>query len=161
MNIDIYLKSREDFKNQYNSNELNKDLGDYIFKKASISKLTRKKLLKINIKTDFEMDEFEKNNMIDMIRAYYGNSIKVELIYLKNMYFKNIILFIIGVILLMIAYFFENITDFLLPEIFIIIGWLAIWEMAYNFLFSNSKHYIRIKILKKLTNCYIEIEQKI
>lgn len=157
MSIDVYLKNKEEFANKFNGQELNKELGDYIFNKALIHKLNKKQGLKINIKTDFEVDEYEQDKMIDMIRSYYGNLVKVELIYLRTSYIKNIILFLVGIVLLMMSYLFENITKFLLPEIFIIIGWLAIWEMAYGVLFANSKHHLKIKLLKKLTTCYIEI----
>lgn len=160
MNIEIYLKNKEDFRNQFNNNELKVELGDYILNKAHIYKLTRKTDLKLHIETNFEVDEIEKNHMIDMIRSYYGNLIKIELIYLRNSYVKSIVLFFIGIVLLIMSYYSKYITEFLLPEIFIIIGWLAIWETAYNILFSNSKHHLRVKLLKKLTNCYIEIEQK-
>lgn len=158
MVIDVYLKNIDDFKNKFNYNELNNELGEYIFNKAIIQKITRKKGLKINIQTDFELSEQEKDNMVDILRSYYGNKIKIELIYLKKSYIKSAILFIIGIVLLMAAYFFEHLTKFLLPEIFIIVGWLAIWEMGYNVLFYDSKRRLAISLLKKLTNCHIQVE---
>ena len=157
MKIDISLKNMNEFINKFNSSELNAELGEYIFNKARIYKITRRKGLRLNITIDFEVNEQQKNTMIDIIRGYYGNLIKLELIYLKTSYIKSAILFLIGIVLLVLSQVTEIVTSFLLPEIFVIMGWLAIWEMAYNVLFYDSKHRINIKLLKKLTKCYIEI----
>ena len=35
------------------------------------------------------MNDKEKNDMVDILRSYYGNKIKVELIYLKKSYIKS------------------------------------------------------------------------
>lgn len=160
MNIDIYLKNKEEVANKFNEGELNSELGNYIFNKALINRLNKKQVLKINVKTDFEVNEKGKEKIVDMIRAYYGHLVKVELIYLKTNRIKSLILFVIGVVLLVFAQLIENVTKFLLPEIFIIMGWLAIWEMTYSLLFLNGQQRIKIKILKKLTTCYIGIEQQ-
>lgn len=158
MDININLSNQEDLINKFNSKELNRELGDYIYNKALISKMNNKKFFRINIKTDFEISL--KDEIVDMIRSYYGYQVKEELIHLKHSYIKNIVLFIVGVALLIAAYFTEIITNFLLPEIFIIIGWLAIGEMAYAVLFSNSKHRLKIRLLKKLTKCKIIINEE-
>jgi len=156
MVIDVHLKNKSKFKNDFNDHELNPNLGDYIFNKALISKLTKKKGLKIRIKSDFEISEIEKETFIDMIRSYYGNLIKTELIYLSINNLKSAVLFLVGIFVLLIAYFLNN---FVIHEIFIIIGWLGIWEAIYSFLFANGKHRRKEKLLKKLTECYIEINE--
>ena len=154
MIIDVYLKNKNDFINEFNEEELNPNLGDYIFNKALISKLTKKKGFKIRIKSDFEILETEKEIFIDMIRSYYGHLIKTELIYLNINNLKSAILFLGGIFVLLIAYFFNN---FVIHEVFISMGWLGIWEASYSFLFANGKHRRKEKLLKKLTECYIEI----
>lgn len=160
MNIDVFLKDKEQYKNEFNENELNPEFGNYIFNKVLVYNLNKKQKFKINVQTDFEIDETEKNNIVDMIRSYYGNLVKIELINIRITYIKSVVLFVIGTVLIMLSYLFENITRFLLPEIFVIIGWLAIGEMAYSILFSNNKHRLKIKLLKQLTNCHIEINRK-
>lgn len=160
MNVEVYLKSKESFVNRFNDKELNSELGDYIFNKALISKLIKKQGLKIKICTNFEVAEEEKESMLDMIRSYYGHLIKTELIYLKINYIKSLILFLVGIVLLSLAYVSEFVTKFVLPEILVIIGWLAIWEAANAILLSNTNHNKKIKILKNLTTCYVEIESK-
>lgn len=154
MIIDVHLKNKESLTNVFNDKELNSDLGDYIFHKALIYKLTKKLNLKINIKTDFEVSEDDKENIIDMIRSYYGHLVKTEIIYLNINNFKSMLLFIIGFIVLLITYFIKS---FVIHEIFVIIGWLVTWEAAYSVLFANGKHKRRKHLLKKLTTCYIEI----
>lgn len=44
----------------------------------------------------------------------------------------------------------------LIPEIFLIISWVAIYEAIYSFIFVDTKEMIKTKRLKKLTNCKIE-----
>ena len=154
MIIELHLKSIDDLTNEFNDKELNSSLGEYIFNKALISKLNKKKNLEIKITTDFEVSESDKESIVDMIRSYYGNLVKIELIYLGINNSQSIILSFAGILVLFIAYFFSN---FVIHEIFIIIGWLAIWEAGYSLMFSNRKHKRRNQILKKLTNCYIKI----
>lgn len=158
MDININLVNKEDLVNKFNNEELNTELGDYIYQKAIISKISRNKFFRINIKTDFEINTREE--MLNMVRSYYGNKVKEELLHLKREYIKNSILFIIGIILLILAYFTKTITDFVLPEILIIVGWLAIWEMAYGVVFSGGKHRLKVRILKKLTKCKIIINEE-
>ena len=158
MDINVNLINREDLVNKFNNKELNGELGDYIYQKAITSKISRDKFFRINIKTDFEIST--KEEILDMIRSYYGNKVKEELLHLKRDYIKNSILFIIGIVLLILAYFTKTITDFVLPEIFIIVGWLAIWEMAYGVVFSGGKHRLKIRLLKKLTRCKIIINEE-
>lgn len=160
MSIEVYLQDKNDFINKFNKKELNSELGEYIFNRSLVVKDNKKESIIIKLETDFKITKQDKDNMIDQIRSYYGHQIKGELVYLKSSYIKNSILLIIGVILITISYILQSFSGFLLPEIFLIAGWVSIWEMAYSLLFSNNKHRLRIKMLKKLTNCYIEIESK-
>lgn len=155
VDINVKLSNYEVLVNNFNEEELNEELGDYIYKKALLSKIVKNKFFRINIKSEFKIDQ--KEQIIDMIRSYFGNKVKEEIIFLKHSYMKNLILFIVGIVLLVLAYYIETFTDFLLPEIFVILGWLGIWEMAYGFLFSNSKSRLKIRLLKKLTKCKISI----
>lgn len=156
MVIDVHLKNKESFTNVFNDKELNPELGNYIFHKALIYKLTKKLNLKINIKTDFEVSEDDKGNIIDMIRSYYGHLVKTEMIYLNINNLKSVFLLIIGILILFVAYFVKG---FVIHEIFVIIGWLVIGEAVYSVLFANRKRQRRKHLLKKLTTCYIEINQ--
>lgn len=158
MDINIKLNNYEDLVNKFNEEELNEELGDYLYKRAVVSKLSKDKFFRINFKIDYEINK--KEQITDMIRSYFGNRVKEEIMFLKNSYIKNFILFIVGILLLVLAYYTETFTNFILPEIFVILGWLGIWEMAYGVLFSNSKSRLRIRLLKRLTKCKIKINEE-
>ena len=108
MIIDVYLKNKDMLTNEFNDKELNSSLGDYIFNKALICKLNKRDNFQIQIKTDFEVSESEKENVIDMIRSYYGHLVKTELIYLEINNFESMILSLIGILVLLITYFLNN-----------------------------------------------------
>ena len=40
----------------------------------------------------------------------------------------------------------------------LIVGWVAIWEAVYVWMFVRDKNNIKIKRLKKLANCEIKFE---
>ena len=155
VDVNIKLSNYDDLVNKFNEEELNNELGDYIYEKIIISKINKDKFFRINIETEFEIDKKEK--MIDMIRSYYGNKVKEELIFLKHSYIKDLILCIAGILLLVFAYYIETFTQFVLPEIFVILGWLGIGEMGYGVLFADGKSRLKIRLLKKLTRCKIII----
>ena len=91
MDINVKLNNYEDLVNQFNEEELNEELGDYVYKKAVISKISKDKFFRINIKTDFEIKQ--KEPIVDMVRFYFGNKVKEEIIFLEHAYLKNILLF--------------------------------------------------------------------
>lgn len=154
--IDIIIKDKEDIYNSFNSSKLSSELGNYIYNQSLGYSL--KEDIKINIKIDEEVTKNEKNDIVDMIREYFGLSIRETLIYYKYNNFKKAVLFILGVILIYISHFVDTINDFLISEVFLIIGWVAIWEVFENILFVETKKKFKLKQLKKLVKCKISFE---
>jgi len=64
----------------------------------------------------------------------------------------------IGVLLILLSDLFAEMFDFLIPELFLISGWVAIWEMVDSILFVYNKNRIERKIAKKLSKCVIEFK---
>ena len=92
--------------------------------------------------------------MIELIKQNYGVKIQDEQYYLTLDHSKEILLFGLGIILLILYYtFLKNIE--LVSEIILIIGWLAIWESTYNFLFVGYNKKNKITRLKKLTKAEV------
>ena len=90
-----------------------------------------------------------------MIREYFGLTIKEYLIYNKSDNIKRIILTILGVLLICISHFVEVNNEFLISEVFLIIGWGAIWEVFDNMLLSNTKKKHNFSRLKRLVKSKI------
>ena len=154
--IDIIINDKEDIYNNFNSSKLSSELGNYIYNQSL--GYSFKEDIKINIKIDEEVTKKEKNDIVDMIREYFGLSIRETLIYYKYNNFKKVVLFILGIILIYISHFIGTINDFLISEVFLIIGWVAIWEVFENILFVETKKKFKLKRLKKLVKCKISFE---
>lgn len=155
--INIVVKDKDDLYNRFNNNKLSDDLGNYIYGQSLSYKI--KEEIKINIKTEFELNGKEKNNLVDMIREYFGLNIKETLIYYKYNNFKKILLFILGIILICLSHFIEILNDFLISEVFLIIGWVAVWEVFDNILLVETKKKFKLERFRKLVKCKIYFDE--
>lgn len=63
---------------------------------------------------------------------------------------------LLGIILIIIS---EQFTSFL-SELFLIAGWVVVWEMVYDILFTGIKRKRDLKIVKKLATCEISFIEK-
>ena len=63
-----------------------------------------------------------------------------------------------GILFLFIYYLFKRIEVF--SEIMLILGWLAIWESTYSFIFNGLSLKIKIKRLKEITKAKINFIQE-
>lgn len=74
---------------------------------------------------------------------------------LRHSNLKKMIVFFIGIILIYLHYFKDISDNKVISEVILVIGWVAIWEAAYTWLFENSKNRIKTKRLKQLAKCKI------
>lgn len=160
MQIIVSIQSMDDFFNPFNNQELNPSLGEYILNKAMASKMYGKNKLEIVLKPDFKTTSLDRNEMVDVIKSYYRHESRTNKEYLQNTKIKYILFALIGLLLIAGSYIFENISKFLLPEIFLIIGWGCIWEVTYGIFFYNSKTKYRNRLMKRLSTCNIVIEEQ-
>ncbi len=152
--IDITLDNMDDASSIYNDDILNEELSDYILKQA-MGIFPKQKVI-IKIKPLFEINQSEKEKLVDMIRKNYGIDIRESLIRRKYELIKKIILMLVGTVFILVSELLESNGIMLMPEIFLIISWVAIYEAIYSFIFVDTKEMIKTKRLKKLTNCKIE-----
>lgn len=152
--IDITLDNMDDASSIYNDDILNEELSDYILKQA-MGIFPKQKVI-IKIKPLFEINQSEKEKLVDMIRKNYGIDIRESLIRRKYELIKKIILMLVGTVFILVSELLESNCIMLMPEIFLIISWVAIYEAIYSFIFVDTKEMIKTKRLKKLTNCKIE-----
>lgn len=152
--IDITLDNMDDASSIYNDDILNEELSDYILKQA-MGIFPKQKVI-IKIKPLFVINQSEKEKLVDMIRKNYGIDIRESLIRRKYELIKKIILMLVGTVFILASELLESNGIMLMPEIFLIISWVAIYEAIYSFIFVDTKEMIKTKRLKKLTNCKIE-----
>lgn len=156
LNIKITLDSEDDYRNPFNKGKLSTELSNYIYEECKGEPLNTDIL--IAIVPSFEMTKKEKEELIDMIRKNYGIDVKEDLLFLERSFIWKTILFLLGVFIVAISYFIKTVDDYVISEVILIIGWVAIWESVYSWIFEDGKKKVEIKRLKRLANCKIEFK---
>jgi len=143
MNIEINITNENELLNIYNKNIISETLDNYLT--TSLEHRSLKENITINITGT------ENENIKNIITNYYKE---------KYLYFKKIdtldnyirlVLFLIGVLSIFMSKQFTNIVS----EIFLIAGWVIIWEIIYDILFSEIKRKRKAKIYKALATSNI------
>ena len=152
--IIININDEKDYKNKYNSNNLSAELSNYIYEECKGKPINNKVL--IIIKSNYKINQEEKIDIINKIHNNYKIDLNEQLLMIKYSNIKNVAIFLLGVLFLYLYYFIK--INFVLSEMTLIVGWVAIWEAVYVWMFIRDKNNIRIKRLKKLANCEIKFE---
>ena len=140
--IEIYLNELEDYKNKYNKNRISSELFDYILEE--IKTINIKEKIEIDIYTNnFKLNDKEKEELALIIKTTYQDDSN-DLIYIDNtLTFKELIMLLIGVIVIIIYFIFHNSP--IISEIILIIGWLIIGEALERLFFSKTEARYKIK----------------
>lgn len=156
--IIVDIQNKEDLYNPFNKEQISEELGTYILNRSKKIPLKEKMIICIN---DYErLNKNEKEHLVDAIREYYGLMVQEKMIYNEFNQVKHIILFIVGILLITLSNILSNVFPFLIPELFLIAGWVAIWETVYGILFTENQTRIEIKKIKELTTCLIQFIEK-
>ena len=158
LNINITLDKNTQVFNPYNKEQLSDELSNYIY--SCCKGTPTKKNIKINILHNHKLEDEEKREITDAIRANFGIDIQENLLQIQYELSLELLLIFIGTILLITSKVFHNLNAFVIDEVISIFGWVMIWEAAYHFLFVDIKKMIENKRLKKLTEAKINFKQK-
>lgn len=143
MKIEINITNENELLNIYNKNIISETLDNYLI--TSLEHRSLKENITINITGT--KNEFIKN----IITNYY----KEKYLYLKKIdsldNYIRLVLFLLGVLSIFISKQFTNIVS----EIFLIAGWVIIWEIIYDVLFSEIKRKRKARIYKTLAKAKI------
>lgn len=142
-NIKIYLEDINQIKEKYNPNILSSSISDYILR--TCKGIPLKNNLTITIITNKQVNKTLEEEITKLIKKHYQDYINELNITAQYDAIEKSILTIIGIISILFSNILSSITKILLPELFLIAGWVAIWEVVYSILFVGSKN----KILKK------------
>jgi len=141
--IIVNLRKEQDLYEKY-SNEVSSELIKYLVDEARI-----KDDVEIIINTKLDINNIDK--LIKEGLENYYKDIKIIDRFYDN---KQIVLFIVGMIFLI----FSTITKpEVIKELILIIGWIAVWEVLDISINIDSKQKYNRKILKKLINCKIKV----
>lgn len=143
MNIEINITDENELLNIYNKNIISETLDNYLI--TSLEHRSLKEDITINITGT--KNEFIKS----IITSYYEE----KYLYLKKIdkldNYIRLTLFLIGILAIFISKQFTNIVS----EVFLIAGWVIIWEIIYDVLFSEIKRKRKARIYKTLAKAKI------
>lgn len=151
-NIEVYLHEDYDVTEKYNKKNVSKELIEYLIEQTIF--FNKKDDLKIKIYNGSSYSDEVCLNLIKKgLKLEFQKCLKRK--DLNNI--KQIILILIGIIFLFLS---TLINDTVFKEVFLIIGWVPIWEAIDIELFTDAKEKRRRKILKKLLESEMECYKK-
>ena len=148
MKINIELSNIQEATNKFNGEELSEDLNEYIINKCKFKIIKNTKII-LNI-TNLKSKN-DKQKLYSLIHNYYEQkaSIFKKFDLIDN--YIRIFLLVLGII----AIFISEQLPILLSELFLIAGWVLVWEIFYDLLFNEIKRKRSFKIYEALTKCEI------
>lgn len=149
--ININIKKKEDYVSKFNENILSNELSNYIMEECRGYAL--KSDIYIEITSEYNMDNLEKDNLVNMIRATFGNEISEMLIYRRRHIIIDFLMIVFGTFALIFYLLSSNIP--ILSEMILIFSWILIGESVYNLIFTGFNNIVNMKRKRKLTNCEI------
>jgi len=153
--ININLKERNDYINKYNKRFLSYELRNYILEE--LKGINPKTKIKFSISSDFNMEELEKNNLIDMIRTNFGADISEIITQSKKQNLTNLLLLLIGSIFITIS-IFTKIK--ILSQFSLIFGWVILGESICNFFYKTIENKHKISRRKQIVKAKAIFEKK-
>lgn len=148
--ITLNINSINDLYHPFSKNTLNPVLASFIYEECFGSNF--KNDIVIYITSNNVLTEANRKIIIDLIHNNFKAELEEEKIKNKLVSTFRTILFFIGISILLFVYLIK--LDFL-HEFLLIIGWLAIWESVYDFLFVETKAKAKRKRYQKISQSKI------
>lgn len=152
--VEIDLDNREEYINEYDDSKISENLSQYII--DSFRDIKRNVIL--SIKFNFKVSSVEKEQVKKMLYRDFKEGLTFADKEIKELDVRNIILFLVGVMLFFLSYFFECMGMNVFSEFFMVVTWVAFWEIAENFLFIRRNLVCRKKKYHKLLKAEIFVQ---
>ena len=151
--VEIFVEDLNDCYNPFDHDDISLELVEHI--DLQIGR-TKGKNININILSKEEISSVDKESLIDSIKAHYQLEYYYNRMENKQMYFNNIIIFIIGVLFLM----FKNHIPMgdTISDITDIMGCFTIWSAVENMLFTDYSQDSYVRIIKKVMHATFTFE---
>lgn len=153
LKINIEINEESKIYNEYNSTQLSDELNNYIYNQCKGTKV--KTNINININHCNKLNDDEKEKIIDAIRSSYGLQIKENLLNLKDEHIKQLILILIGMIIIIISHLLLSYKLDLIADLTSILGYVLLWEIAYNIVFVETIKRNELRRLERLKKAKI------
>lgn len=151
--VEIDLDAKEEYINEYDDSKISENLSHYIIE--SVHDVRKNVILKI--KFNFQVSSAEKEQVRNMLYRDFKECLTFVNKEIQNLNVRNIILFLVGVILFFLSYFFECMDMNVFSEFFMVVTWVSFWEVAENFLFVRRNLVCQRKKYHKLLESEIFI----
>ena len=154
--ISLKLNSKEQFFSDYNEERLARSISAYLMEECYGEPINND--IEITIYHGFKLKDTEEEEMKKSIQMNFEAKIKDEEYYCNLEKAKEAMMFTLGIVILILYYIIlKNVT--LLSGIALILGWLAIWESTYSFLFDRLARLSKIKRLSKLASAKVVFQK--
>ena len=148
--IEADILDLDDFFEKYNKELVSRDLINYILENAKDSLDSDKIKIVLNKKIKKELGDILRNSFLveykKMEKEHFNNNK------------KQVIYFLIGIVMLVISRILNDRA--LIEELFLIGGWVLIWQTVEIEFFKDTSNHKKRKLLKKLITSEI-IEKEI
>ena len=153
--IHVDLDNRDEYINKYNDNMICDDLHNYLINEAI--KISNKTRIILKIKFNYDVDEDEKNRVKKLIKNDFNDSLNDKITF-NSIAIKDIYLILIGIACIIVSVMFRYLKISVISEVFLIIGWVPIWELVSNILFIESDERMIKRKYKQLLRASIIVE---
>lgn len=144
--IEIDLDNRFEYVNEFDDSKINDRLLRYILN----SIIDIKRDIVLNIKFNYAYDDKEKKDICNMLNLSFEMALINNEREIKKLNFRNLILLFLGFLFLIIYWYLDNFNLFIFAEFFLVISWVAFWEIADSLLFKRRKLVIARRKYQKL-----------
>jgi len=159
--ISVGLKSKAEFYNPYCDNTykmLNDDMLSYI--ELNARSIPNKKEISIEISTETTLSPEDKKQMKDTIQRQFAEKLTHQKRKLKFNLIGSLFLTIIGLGVLTLAVFLENLNiSSILSNTIMIAAWVFIWDAVDNFFIKRPSMRMKYRLFKKLIKANVSIKK--
>lgn len=149
--IEIDLDNKGEYINLYNDDKISDDLHNYLFD----YRIPFKEEVKVKINFHYLALGSERERVSLMLKKDFRESLEYSKSMIRGLIYQNIFLFFLGVFLFFLSKFFESYNMDFVSEFFLVVAWVAIWEIAESILFRQRKWIGKKKKYIKLLNSEI------
>lgn len=148
--IEIDLDSRDEYINEYDDEKINSDLSNYIIEKD----IDIKSNIVFNVKFNYKADETEKKNIQKMLYNSFDEELDKTLKELKKLNLRDFLFFAFGCLFMVIYWWFDWYKVSFFSEFFLVMAWVAFWEIAEDFLFLRPTYILK----KRKYRCFLKAD---
>lgn len=147
--IEIDLYNEETLYEKYNKNIVSKELISYVIEQAMF--ISKYDTISVLVHNKCNVDKKYLNMIKEGLELEYKKKLRNH--FINNI--KQVILLLIGILFLFISTIIKD--GFIFKEVFLIIGWVPIWEVIEIEMFTDVEERRTRKILKKLLESEFEL----